>query len=91
MHAQPPPGATHTWDLIWGVWVAATTGSFLGIEVYGLVTGWWKTLSAAVWRLEDLKPGQPISGWTFAHVAFVGLLALLFVWLLFHFALAWWR
>ena len=82
---------THKWDLIWGVWLLASVGTFLGLEVYALVTDWRRTLSAAVWRLEDMKPGQPISGWTFAHVLFIGLLAVLFIWLLGHFAAGWWR
>lgn len=82
---------TRVWDLIWGIWLALSVGSFLALEIFGLVTDARRTLSAAVWRLEDLKPGQPISGWTFAHVLFIGLLALLFVWLLGHFAMGWWR
>lgn len=91
MHHTPPPADTHLWNVIWLVWITATVGSFLALEIYGLTTGAYRTLSAAVWRLEDLKPGEPISGWTFAHVIFIGLLALLFVWLLGHFAEGWWR
>lgn len=49
------------------------------------------TLSAAIWRLEALTPGQPIGHWTAFHLLFIGTLGLLFVWLLFHFALGWWR
>lgn len=82
---------THRWDLVWGVWLALSVGSFLALETYGLITDRRRTLSAAVWRLEDLHPGQSITGWTFAHVIFIGLLAVLFVWLLGHFAMGWWR
>lgn len=79
------------YHIMWACWLAVSVAWFLGWEIWGLITDRRRTLSAAVWALEDLKPGQSISGWTFAHLAFIGFLALLFVWLLGHFAFAWWR
>jgi hypothetical protein len=65
---------------------------FLIPEVVALVRGRVDdTLSGAIWKLEDLTPGQPISHWSAFHLLFIGMLALLFLWLLFHFALGWWR
>lgn len=77
----------------WLVWFLVTfPAGFLIPETIALATGHPEnTLSAAIWRLEDLTPGQPIGHWSAFHLLFVGVLAVLFVWLLGHFALGWWR
>ena len=49
------------------------------------------TLSGAIWNLEKLTPGQPIGHWTAFHLLFIGMLGLLFVGLIMHFAVGWWR
>jgi hypothetical protein len=49
------------------------------------------TLSGAIWELEKFSPGQPIGHWTAFHLLFIGMLLVLFVWLLGHFAMGWWR
>lgn len=85
------PAGYHTWNVLWTVWFCASVGSFLAVETYALVTDWQRTLSAAVWRMEDFLPGQPISKWTAVHLLFIGALVLLDVWLLGHFAAGWWR
>lgn len=77
----------------WLVWfLVAFPLGFLIPETIALATNHPEnTLSAAIWRLEDLAPGQPIGHWSAFHLLFIGTLGLLFVWLLGHFAAGWWR
>lgn len=79
------------WGLYWLIWFAVACATFLGPEIYALATNWRNTLSNAIWHAEKLVPGQGIGQWTFAHLMFIGVLGLVFVWLLGHFALGWWR
>lgn len=81
-----------TWGhAYWSIWAVAVFLSFIVPEVYALVTNWRNTLSASVWDLERFRTGQPIYQWSAGHLLFVGLMAVLFVWLSGHFALGWWR
>lgn len=76
----------------WFWWFTLTAVTFLGPEAWALMRRRPQdTLSAAIWRLEKLQPGQPVTGWTFAHFAFTGVFALLTLWLLGHFGAGWWR
>jgi hypothetical protein len=76
----------------WLGWFIGWFSTFIVPEVYMLAAGRSQdTLSAAVWHMEDLIPGQNISQWNFAHLAFCGLFSLLVVWLIFHFSFGWWK
>lgn len=68
-------------SLYWAVWFGIL---FLGPELFWLFTAPQNTLSAQVWHLEDLKPGVP---WNFVHF----LVAILVLWLFFHFSFGWFR
>jgi len=80
-----------TWHRWWAIWFALSFGSFLGVELYGLLTDPKRTLSAAIWSWEKFQPGQSIGAWTFFHLIFIGLLLLVDIWLLGHFGWGWWR
>lgn len=76
----------------WLIWFLLSVGTFGFFETRALVTRHpEKTLSDAIWRMEHLRTGQPIYQWTFGHLMFTGLIALLFGWLFFHFSAGWWR
>lgn len=81
----------HAWHTYWLIWFTVAFVTFLGPEIYGLLTNAQRTLSAAVWSMEKVEPGQPISGWTAFHFLFIGVLLILFVWLIGHFAFGIWR
>jgi hypothetical protein len=85
----------NTWSWYWLWWaILALGGGFLGPELWALFTGHPEnTLSAQVWRIEGLTPGEPldVTAWTFAHVALGGLFMLLFLWLIGHFVFGWWH
>lgn len=82
----------NAWSAYWLYWFLALLVSFLGPELYALVTGHGEnTLSAQVWKLEGLAPGQHVWQWTALHVLIGGGLGLLFVWLIFHFVFGIWR
>jgi hypothetical protein len=77
----------------WLAWFILTFPlGFLIPETYALASGHpeW-TLSAAIWSLEDLVPGQQIWHWNAFHLLFIAMLVTLFVWLTGHFAFGWWR
>ncbi len=42
----------------WLIWAGVTFLSFIGPEVYALVSYWHNTLSASVWDMERFMPGQ---------------------------------
>lgn len=75
----------------WSVWGVVTAAGFLGYEAYALATAPRNTLSNLIWWLERFTPGQPVYGWDAFHLLFIGLFALMNLWLLGHFALGWWR
>lgn len=79
-------------DRGWLIWFIGFVGTFGFFEGRALATHQpEKTLSYAIWRMVNLRSGQPIYQWTFGHFAFMILLFGLFVWLFFHFNLGWWR
>jgi len=73
-------------DKFWLGWFILSIGSFLAMEIYQLIIGHpERTLSAAVWRLERFRTGQPIGEWSAGHLLFFGSFSLIAVWLIFHF------
>lgn len=79
------------WSLWWLIWFVGWFTSFLGVEIYGLVTNPNRTLSAAIWRLEQAHAGQPITSWTAFHFGFIAALLVLDIWLIGHFGFRLWR
>lgn len=77
----------------WLGWFIVTIPlGFLVPETIALVRGRPQdTLSAAIWRWEQLEPGQPITGWTAAHLLFTGVFVVITLWLIGHFGFGWWR
>ena len=76
----------------WAIWFALAFGTFIVPETIALATGHpERTLSGAIWRMEALKAGEPVTGWTFAHFAFTSVFALTTLWLIGHFGFGWWR
>lgn len=81
----------HSWNVIWTAWFFVTFGGFAALETYALCTDWQRTLSAAIWRMEDFLPGQPLGKWSAVHFLLIACLLVLFVWLLGHFGWGLWR
>jgi hypothetical protein len=79
------------WHRFWLIWFLVPLSLFLVAEIYALCTDWRRTLSAAVWHFEHFRAGQPVNQWSAAHFLFIGVLFLIDVWLLGHFAFGWWR
>lgn len=73
------------WHRYWLCWFIVMFASFIGPEIYGLVTDSRRTLSAAIWHLEKYTPGQSIIGWSAFHLLFIGALIVVEVWLIGHF------
>jgi hypothetical protein len=88
---QAPGGHVNPWSLYWTCWFLVSVAAFLGPELYCLITNNGHTLSATVWRLEDLAPGQPLWQWTALHVLISGLLAVVLIWLLLHLTTGIWH
>lgn len=75
----------------WLAWFAASFLTFIGPEVYVLVTGRSQlTLSAYIWRMEELVPDQPIWLWPAAHFLIGGALGIVLIWLIGHFLFGIW-
>lgn len=75
-------------------WLAWVFFGFLAPEAYTLTLGNKSdSLSANVWRLESVVPGQwvPVWSWTFLHVICAGILGTLFAWTLIHLVFGIWR
>ncbi len=77
----------------WLVWfIIAFPVGFLIPEVWALAKGRPEdTLSAAIWRMEQLVPGQPVWQWNAAHLLFTSTFIVLVVWLVGHFGWGLWR
>jgi len=77
----------------WLVWFVVTFPvGFLVPEIVALVRGRSQdTLSGAIWRLEEFRAGQPITGWSASHLLFTGVFTLLALWLIGHFGFGIWR
>ena len=79
------------WSWYWLGWFLTAVAAFLGPELYALASNHPEnTLSAQVWRLEQIAPGQHVWQWTALHVLIGGLLGVLLVWLLGHLLLGIW-
>ena len=79
--------------LYWLAWFLLSFLAFAIPETWALVTGRYSnTLSAAIWDLEQFRPGAvgPL-GWTATHVLVGGVLALVLVWLIGHLVFGLWR
>lgn len=79
------------WHRYWLIWATATFLTFLVPEVWAAVTDTRRTLSAAVWRIEEFVPGQPVGHWSVGHFWFIAIYGVLVFWLFFHFGMGWWR
>jgi hypothetical protein len=77
---------------MWATWFAGSISTFLIAEFAMLLTGRPQdTLSANIWRMIRLTPGQSVIRWDAAHFLFIGLLILVFAWLIGHFGWGIWR
>lgn len=81
----------HGWHVFWLVWFLVSFCTFLAVEIYALVTDYRRTLSEAIWAMEDFKPGQSVMHWSALHFLFGGVLLLTFVWLTGHFLFHIWH
>lgn len=79
------------WHLFWLIWFLTSFGTFLAVEIYALCTDYKRTLSEAIWAMEKVKDGQPISHWTAGHFLFTFTLILVCVWLIGHFGWHLWH
>jgi len=80
------------WSIYWLCWFGATLVAFLVPELYALATGHGEnTLSAQVWELEKITPGQHVWQWTALHVLIGGGLTVVLLWLIIHLAWGIWR
>ena len=81
----------NAWSTYWVCWFFGMLIAFLVPELWALFTGHGEnTLSANVWRLEQLAPGQHVWQWTALHVLIGGALAVFLIWLLVHLVLGIW-
>lgn len=73
-------------DKFWLGWFIVSIGTFLTVEIWALVTGRPdRTLSEAIWRLEEFKDNQSFWNWSAGHYLFMATFGLLTFWLFFHF------
>jgi hypothetical protein len=80
------------WSVYWLCWFCGAFFAFLIPEVYALAAGHDEnTLSAQIWHLESLTPGQHIWQWSAAHWLIGGMLAVTLVWLIGHFLFGIWH
>ncbi len=76
----------------WLWWFLTAFGTFIVPETIALVRNRTQdTLSGAIWKLEEFKAGQPITGWSASHLLFTGVFTLMALWLIGHFGFGWWR
>jgi hypothetical protein len=76
----------------WLIWFALSFTAFIVPETIALATGHpERTLSAAIWRMEQLVPGQGIWQWNAAHMLFTSVFIVTVVWLIGHFGWGLWR
>jgi hypothetical protein len=78
------------WHRYWLIWFVVSFLAFAIPEGIALFTDWRNTLSASIWDLEGLVPGQPLDKWGTAHVLIGGMLALILIWLIGHLVLGIW-
>lgn len=76
----------------WLSWFLATVAAFLAVEIPSLVSHHSEnTLSANVWRLLDVAPGQTVWQWDAFRFLTFGVWVVMGVWLTGHFFFDWWR
>lgn len=70
----------------WLIWFISSFTTFIVPESYWLARGVpGNTLSGAIWSMEKLTPGQPITAWTAAHFLFTLGFLVISLWLTGHF------
>lgn len=81
-----------SWAAYWTAWFAVMLLTFGGPEAYALISGHPEnTLSAKIWDLEDMLPGESPLAWSAIHALLgFGLIALV-VWLIGHLVFGIWR
>lgn len=80
------------WQKYWLLWFIVTFPvGFLIPELFAVCTDWRNTLSASIWDLEGMVPGQPLDKWGSAHILIGGVLLVLLVWLIGHLVFGIWR
>lgn len=77
----------------WLIWFSLSFGTFIIPESIALASGKpQNTLSAAIWRMENVLPSQPWPWqWTAAHLLFTGAFTLVMGWLVGHFGWGIWK
>lgn len=86
------PALAPTWGhRYWEIWAAVTFLTFIGPEVFALVTNWRNTLSAAIWDMERFRTGQPLYQWSAGHFLFGCAFLTIVIWLSGHFLFGFWR
>lgn len=80
-------GAGHTWgNWYWPVWLIIVTATFLGPEIYSLITDHGpNTLSAWVWKTLQITSDESPLQWSAADALSFGVYLVIVVWLAFHF------
>jgi hypothetical protein len=80
------------WSPYWLAWFLTSITAFLIPELWALMSGHTeRTLSANVWALEHLMPGESLWRWTAIHVLVGGSLILVLGWLIGHLVFGIWR
>lgn len=79
--------AGHTWgNWYWPVWLVIVLASFLGPEIYSLITDHGpNTLSAWVWKTLQISRNETPLQWSAADFLTFGAYLVVVVWLAFHF------
>lgn len=75
----------------WAIWATLSFLAFAIPEGIALFTHHAEnTLSETMWRVEDLRSGNPLT-WSFAHLAITVMLIVTLGWLVGHFGWGLWR
>lgn len=83
---------SHAVSIFWAVWFGTSVLTFMVVEFWALAARRPQdTLSAQVWRLEQMAPGESLWQWTALHVLVGGALFVLLAWLIGHFVFGLWR
>jgi hypothetical protein len=82
---------SHFAVVYWSTLLTVFFGGFFAYEITSIATGHPEnTLSAYIWNWLGVMRGQPITQWSFAHFAFLGIFTLTAGWLIGHFGFGIW-
>lgn len=82
---------SHFAIVYWSILLTVFFGGFFAYEITSIATGHPEnTLSAYIWNWLGVMRGQPITQWSFAHFAFLGIFTLTAGWLIGHFGFGIW-